>query len=42
VEHVRSELHATDARPRREALGGIDSLTPSERRIVDLAAAGQP
>jgi tetratricopeptide (TPR) repeat protein len=41
VEHVRSELHATGARPRREALGGIDSLTPSERRIVDLAAAGQ-
>jgi tetratricopeptide (TPR) repeat protein len=41
VEHVRSELHATGARPRREALGGIDSLTPSERRIAGLAAAGQ-
>jgi DNA-binding CsgD family transcriptional regulator len=41
VEHARSELHATGARPRREALGGIESLTPSERRIVDLAAGGR-
>jgi DNA-binding CsgD family transcriptional regulator len=40
-EHVRSELHATGARPRRDALGGVESLTPSERRVVDLAAAGR-
>jgi DNA-binding CsgD family transcriptional regulator len=28
-------------RPRREALSGVDSLTPSERRVADLAAAGR-
>jgi DNA-binding CsgD family transcriptional regulator len=41
AEHVRSELHAAGARPRREALSGVESLTPSERRVVDLAAAGR-
>jgi DNA-binding NarL/FixJ family response regulator len=41
VEHARSELHASGARPRREALSGPAALTPSERRVVDLAAAGQ-
>jgi DNA-binding NarL/FixJ family response regulator len=41
VEHVRSELHATGARPRTDAVGGIESLTPSERRVVDLAASGE-
>ncbi|MBJ7331173.1 MAG: AAA family ATPase [Solirubrobacteraceae bacterium] len=40
VEHVRTELHAAGARPRTDALSGVDSLTPSERRVVDLAAAG--
>ena len=39
-ERVRSELGATGARPRREALGGVGSLTPSEKRVADLAAAG--
>ncbi len=39
--HVRSELHATGARPRSSALSGPDSLTPSERRVADLAAEGQ-
>jgi DNA-binding CsgD family transcriptional regulator len=39
-EHVRSELHAAGARPRRDALSGVESLTPSERRVVDLAADG--
>ena len=39
--HVRSELHATGARPRSSALSGPDSLTPSERRVADLAASGQ-
>ena len=40
VDHVRTELHATGARPRTDALAGVDALTPSERRVVDLAAAG--
>ena len=40
AERVRTELQATGARPRREALSGVGSLTPSERRVADLAAAG--
>ena len=40
-ERVRTELHATGARPRSDALSGVESLTPSERRVVDLAAAGR-
>jgi len=39
-ERVRGELGATGARPRREALSGVGSLTPSERRVADLAADG--
>ena len=36
------ELAATGARPRRDALlSGPGSLTPSERRIAELAATGQ-
>jgi DNA-binding CsgD family transcriptional regulator len=34
------ELLATGARPRRIALSGADSLTPSERRVAELAASG--
>jgi hypothetical protein len=30
----------TGARPRRVALSGVDSLTPSERRVAELAAEG--
>jgi ATP/maltotriose-dependent transcriptional regulator MalT len=41
AEQVRSELRASGARPRREALGGVDSLTASERRVADLAARGR-
>jgi ATP/maltotriose-dependent transcriptional regulator MalT len=41
AETARSELYATGARPRRSALSGVDSLTTSERRVADLAAAGQ-
>jgi DNA-binding CsgD family transcriptional regulator len=41
AEHVRTELYATGTRPRREALSGVESLTPSERRVVDLAADGR-
>ncbi len=41
-ERARTELAATGARPRREALlSGPESLTPSERRIAELAATGQ-
>ncbi len=39
-ESARQELNATGARPRRPAISGVESLTPSERRIADLAAAG--
>jgi len=37
---TRDELVATGARPRRPALRGRDALTPSERRVVALAAEG--
>jgi ATP/maltotriose-dependent transcriptional regulator MalT len=40
AERGRVELRATGARPRRLAVSGIDALTPSERRIVELAASG--
>jgi DNA-binding CsgD family transcriptional regulator len=35
-------LRATGARPRRPRSTGADALTPSERRIAELAAAGTP
>src|SRR5215208_4106334 len=41
ADHVRTELYAAGGRPRREALTGPGSLTPSERRVAELAAAGQ-
>jgi DNA-binding CsgD family transcriptional regulator len=37
---AETELRATGARPRRVMLAGVDSLTPSERRIAELAAQG--
>jgi DNA-binding CsgD family transcriptional regulator len=41
-ERARIELAAAGARPRRDALlSGPASLTPSERRIAELAAGGQ-
>ncbi len=40
AERAREELRVTGAKVRRPALSGLESLTPSERRIVDLAAAG--
>src|SRR5262249_30917211 len=40
AERARAELGATGARVRREAATGLASLTPSERRIVELAAGG--
>jgi DNA-binding CsgD family transcriptional regulator len=41
AERARSELYAAGGRPRREAATGPESLTPSERRVADLAAQGQ-
>jgi DNA-binding CsgD family transcriptional regulator len=41
VEHVRSELYAAGARPRSNALAGVDALTASERRVAAFAADGQ-
>jgi DNA-binding CsgD family transcriptional regulator/tetratricopeptide (TPR) repeat protein len=40
AERAERELLATGARPRRIAISGADSLTPSERRVAELAAAG--
>jgi DNA-binding NarL/FixJ family response regulator len=40
VERARTELGATGARPRTTALSGVESLTPSEKRVADLAAGG--
>ncbi len=36
----REELLATGSRPRRIALSGVEALTPSERRVAELAADG--
>ena len=40
TERARTELIAAGGRPRRLALTGLDALTPSERRVAQLAAAG--
>jgi DNA-binding CsgD family transcriptional regulator len=40
AERARVELAALGARPRKEILSGLESLTPSEKRIADLAARG--
>ncbi len=37
---AREELLASGARPRRTALKGIEALTPSERRVCELATEG--
>ncbi|MBV9949707.1 MAG: helix-turn-helix transcriptional regulator, partial [Myxococcales bacterium] len=42
AERTRTELIAAGGRPRRLVLSGLDSLTPSERRVAQLAAAGLP
>jgi DNA-binding CsgD family transcriptional regulator len=39
--HALYELHAAGGRPRTKALTGPASLTPSERRVAERAAAGQ-
>ncbi|MCW2945792.1 MAG: transcriptional regulator, LuxR family [Actinoallomurus sp.] len=38
---ARAELLASGARPRRAAVTGRAALTPTERRVADLAAAGR-
>jgi DNA-binding NarL/FixJ family response regulator len=38
---IRTELHATGARPRSSALSGPESLTASERRVADQATEGK-
>jgi DNA-binding CsgD family transcriptional regulator/Tfp pilus assembly protein PilF len=40
TERARTELAAAGGRPRRLVLSGLDSLTPSERRVAQLAAGG--
>ena len=40
TERARTELIAAGGRPRRLVLSGLDALTPSERRVTQLAAAG--
>src|ERR687892_247915 len=39
-QQAETELLATGARPRRIALSGVDALTPSERRVAEMAAEG--
>lgn len=40
AERAREELRGAGARPRRAAISGVDSLTPSELRVAELAAGG--
>jgi DNA-binding CsgD family transcriptional regulator/tetratricopeptide (TPR) repeat protein len=40
ADRAREEAVATGARPRRDVLTGPDALTPSERRVAELAAEG--
>jgi DNA-binding CsgD family transcriptional regulator len=38
VDQAQAELAATGARPRKLVLSGAESLTPSERRVAEMAA----
>jgi DNA-binding CsgD family transcriptional regulator len=40
AETAHTELVASGAKPRRQALSGAESLTPSERRVATMAAEG--
>jgi DNA-binding CsgD family transcriptional regulator len=40
-EEALAELRAAGGRPRRPLTSGAGALTPSERRVADLAAAGR-
>ena len=37
---ARAEIEASGGRPRRDRLSGTEALTPSERRVTELAADG--
>lgn len=39
-DRILAELHVAGARPRRPTRTGADALTPAERRVCELAAAG--
>ena len=41
VKRAHTELLTAGARPRRLMFSGLESLTASERRVAELAAAGQ-
>jgi DNA-binding CsgD family transcriptional regulator len=41
AQRARDELIAAGGRPRRAASTGPAALTPSERRVADLVAAGR-
>ena len=41
AQRAHAELLATGARPRRLVRTGVDSLTPSEHRVAQMAAEGQ-
>ena len=40
VDVAETELRAAGARPRRRTLSGVGSLTPSERRVAEMATEG--
>ena len=40
ADRARDELVASGARPRRPVTSGVDALTPGERRVAGMAAAG--
>ena len=40
ADRAAQELAAAGGRPRRLALSGVDSLTPSERRVAEMATQG--
>ena len=37
---AHAELEASGLRPRKMLVGGVEALTPSERRVAELAAGG--
>jgi DNA-binding CsgD family transcriptional regulator len=39
-ERAVQELETAGARPRRRVISGVDALTPSERRVAEMAAQG--
>lgn len=41
ADRARAELYAAGGRPRRRSAADSEAMTPSERRVADLAAAGR-